>query len=95
MKNLIKESEEQNQRLQESIQVYINNEKHLRSDYENKYLDLQNKLLEAMAMKMPCITSSLANNALKATNELNILIANNVEEYKERRSKGRERTCLA
>ncbi|MAY83616.1 MAG: glycosyltransferase [Flavobacteriales bacterium] len=36
---------------------------------------LQNKLLEAMAMKLPCITSPLANNALKATNEENILIA--------------------
>ena len=28
---------------------------------------LQNKLLEAMAMKIPCITSSLANNAIGAT----------------------------
>lgn len=27
---------------------------------------LQNKLLEAMAMKVPCITTTLANNALKA-----------------------------
>ncbi|MFT6167022.1 MAG: sugar transferase (PEP-CTERM/EpsH1 system associated) [Vicingaceae bacterium] len=42
---------------------------------------LQNKLLEAMAMQIPCITSTLANNALKATNGENIIIANSVEEY--------------
>lgn len=30
---------------------------------------LQNKLLEAMAMKIPCITTTLANNALKASAE--------------------------
>ena len=27
---------------------------------------LQNKLLEAMAMRMPCVTSALANNAVGA-----------------------------
>jgi glycosyltransferase involved in cell wall biosynthesis len=42
---------------------------------------LQNKLLEAMAMKMPCITSKLANNALKATPDSEILIGNTKEEY--------------
>ncbi len=42
---------------------------------------LQNKLLEAMAMKMPCISSKLANNALKATPEKEILIGNSREEY--------------
>ena len=42
---------------------------------------LQNKLLEAMAMNIPCITSPLANNALKAIHEENILIANTVKEY--------------
>jgi len=42
---------------------------------------LQNKLLEAMAMQIPCITSPLANNALKATHRKNIFIANSVEEY--------------
>ncbi|MDB9964346.1 glycosyltransferase [Vicingaceae bacterium] len=42
---------------------------------------LQNKLLEAMAMQIPCITSTLANNALKATNGDNIIIANSVEKY--------------
>jgi sugar transferase (PEP-CTERM/EpsH1 system associated) len=44
---------------------------------------LQNKLLEAMAMKLPCITSQLANNALGATHKKNILIGNNEEEYKD------------
>ncbi len=38
---------------------------------------LQNKLLEAMAMSMPCITSELANKALKATNGEHILIGSN------------------
>lgn len=42
---------------------------------------LQNKLLEAMAMKMPCISSKLANNALKATPGKEILIGNKKEEY--------------
>ncbi|MBL4709312.1 MAG: glycosyltransferase [Flavobacteriales bacterium] len=42
---------------------------------------LQNKLLEAMAMKIPCITSPLANNALKATHEENILIAEHISDY--------------
>ncbi len=42
---------------------------------------LQNKLLEAMAVKIPCITSTLANNALGAENNKEILIANNIEEY--------------
>jgi polysaccharide biosynthesis protein PslH len=42
---------------------------------------LQNKLLEAMAMKMPCISSKLANNALKATPDEEILIGNSKEEY--------------
>jgi sugar transferase (PEP-CTERM/EpsH1 system associated) len=43
---------------------------------------LQNKLLEAMAMKLPCITSQLANNALEATHNENILIGNTDEDYK-------------
>lgn len=36
---------------------------------------LQNKLLEAMAMEIPCITSTLANNALMATPDKEILTA--------------------
>ena len=42
---------------------------------------LQNKLLEAMAMQVPCITSSLANQALKAKENEEILIAQTPMEY--------------
>ncbi|MFC2175835.1 glycosyltransferase, partial [Bacteroidota bacterium] len=42
---------------------------------------LQNKLLEAMAMKIPCITSTLANNALNAKPNTEILIADNPQQY--------------
>lgn len=42
---------------------------------------LQNKLLEAMAMKLPCITSKLANNALGAEHHVNILIGEHPNEY--------------
>jgi glycosyltransferase involved in cell wall biosynthesis len=42
---------------------------------------LQNKLLEAMAMKLPCITTKLANNALGATDEENILLAEESDEF--------------
>jgi len=42
---------------------------------------LQNKLLEAMAMQVPCITSPLANLALQAKENEEILIANTPEEY--------------
>lgn len=42
---------------------------------------LQNKLLEAMAMKIPCITSALANNPLGATHEKEIMVAKNPQEY--------------
>jgi len=41
---------------------------------------LQNKLLEAMSMKIPCITTLLANNALKAEKGKNILIGESVTE---------------
>lgn len=44
---------------------------------------LQNKLLEAMAMKLPCVTSQLANNALGAKHQNSILIGNEPEEYYE------------
>lgn len=44
-------------------------------------IGLQNKLLEAMAMQLPCITSHLANNALSAKENHEILIGSNVEEY--------------
>jgi polysaccharide biosynthesis protein PslH len=42
---------------------------------------LQNKLLEAMAMQIPCITSPLANQALMANENVEILIAETPEEY--------------
>lgn len=42
---------------------------------------LQNKLLEAMAMEIPCITSPLANNALGATPGEHLLVARHPEEY--------------
>lgn len=46
-------------------------------------IGLQNKLLEAMAMQVPCITSTLANNALKAESGKSILIADTPEQYAE------------
>lgn len=42
---------------------------------------LQNKLLEAMSMEIPCVTSKLANNALGAKDAKEILIAQNPEAY--------------
>lgn len=44
-------------------------------------IGLQNKLLEAMAMQIPCITSTMANNALGAEHDKNILVAETAEEY--------------
>jgi sugar transferase (PEP-CTERM/EpsH1 system associated) len=44
---------------------------------------LQNKLLEAMAMQIPCITSPLANQSLQAKQNKEILIANTTEQYAE------------
>lgn len=42
---------------------------------------MQNKILEAMAMEIPCITSQLAGNAIKATHEQNILIGDAPNDY--------------
>lgn len=42
---------------------------------------LQNKLLEAMALGVPCITTSLANNALKADEKEEIRLANSAVEF--------------
>jgi glycosyltransferase involved in cell wall biosynthesis len=44
-------------------------------------IGLQNKLLEAMAMEIPCITSTLANNALRAKNGEQILVADEPQQY--------------
>jgi glycosyltransferase involved in cell wall biosynthesis len=41
---------------------------------------LQNKLLEAMAMQLPCITSPLANAPLGAKNKQEILVGENANE---------------
>lgn len=41
---------------------------------------LQNKLLEAMAMKLPCVTSSLCNSALLAADNNEILVGNTPSE---------------
>ncbi len=41
---------------------------------------LQNKLLEAMSMRLPCITTSLANNPLGAEENKEILVGNNEQE---------------
>lgn len=42
---------------------------------------LQNKLLEAMAMELPCVTSPLANKALKAKDKVDLFEASLPEEY--------------
>lgn len=42
---------------------------------------LQNKLLEAMALGVPCVTTTLANNALQATPDKEILIADTPEAF--------------
>lgn len=42
---------------------------------------LQNKLLEAMAMRMPCVTSDLANNAVGAVPGESILIGHQPQDY--------------
>ena len=42
---------------------------------------LQNKLLEAMAMGIPCITTPLTNNALEAEKGKEIMIARNANEF--------------
>ncbi len=42
---------------------------------------LQNKLLEAMAMRMPCVTSALANNAVGAVPNESILIGSEPMDY--------------
>lgn len=42
---------------------------------------MQNKILEAMSMKIPCITSELAGHAIGATHNKEILIAHSPKEY--------------
>jgi glycosyltransferase involved in cell wall biosynthesis len=45
---------------------------------------LQNKLLEAMAMNLPCVTSSLAAGAMSAKNNQECLIADGAQEVADR-----------
>lgn len=42
---------------------------------------MQNKLLEAMAMGVPCVTTSLANNAIQGTHQQEIMVAETPEEF--------------
>lgn len=42
---------------------------------------LQNKLLEAMAMKKPCVTSELANRALGAKDGKEVIIGSSAQDY--------------
>ena len=42
---------------------------------------LQNKLLEAMAMQLPCVTTSLVNNALNANTVNEVLLAQSPREF--------------
>jgi sugar transferase (PEP-CTERM/EpsH1 system associated) len=47
-------------------------------------IGLQNKILQAMAMKIPCIVSPLANNAIHAPTNDCLFIADKPEEYVEK-----------
>lgn len=41
---------------------------------------MQNKLLEAMALRVPCVTTPLANNAIQAEHGVEILVSDNPDE---------------
>jgi len=56
---------------------------------------LQNKLLEAMAMRLPCVTSSLCNSALMARENEEIMIGNNATEVAQQAIKLMEDQQLA
>lgn len=43
----------------------------------------QNKILEAMAMGIPCITSTAVNNAIGAHHKKEIMVADTIEEFKD------------
>ena len=46
-------------------------------------LGLQNKILEAMSMGLPCVTTSMVNNAIGAKDKEQILVADRAEEFVE------------
>jgi len=43
----------------------------------------QNKILEAMSMSMPCITTSIVNNSIHASDQSTVWIANTPDEFVE------------
>lgn len=45
---------------------------------------LQNKILEAMASGLPCITTPLVNNAIRGVNYENIVLAENIQQFVEK-----------
>jgi len=44
-------------------------------------IGLQNKIIQAMAMEIPCVVTSLANNAIGAVHEKSILLADNAIDF--------------
>ena len=44
-------------------------------------IGLQNKILQAMAMKLPCVISEMANNALGASHGREVMVARSPEDY--------------
>ena len=44
-------------------------------------IGMQNKILEAMAMELPCVCSVMANNAIGAEHGRNVLLGKNTAEY--------------
>jgi polysaccharide biosynthesis protein PslH len=44
---------------------------------------MQNKLLEAMTLGIPCLTTSLANNAIKAVHKQSVIVADTTQEFLE------------
>lgn len=55
---------------------------------------LQNKILEAMSMSIPCVTTTLVNNAVKATPEKQIIIADDTAAFANQISKLLENDVL-
>jgi glycosyltransferase involved in cell wall biosynthesis len=45
---------------------------------------MQNKILESMALGVPCITTPMANNAVAANDGKEILLANQADEFREK-----------